>query len=76
MVESSLPHFIPGCDMSSPTKRFYLFGYPIGHSVAPIFHNSVFNSLECDNVYELYPTSEVTIDVLCALRDNSCGGCA
>lgn len=59
-------------------KNFFLFGYPIAHSAAPLFHNHCFSkwTAENPNSYKLWPTETITQNVRDVLAQDSCGGAA
>ncbi|KAF5366551.1 hypothetical protein D9758_008997 [Tetrapyrgos nigripes] len=42
-----------------PSKRFYLFGNPISHSLSPTLHNTAFKTLGLPHTYELLETEAV-----------------
>ncbi|KAJ7498079.1 hypothetical protein B0H11DRAFT_1856633 [Mycena galericulata] len=62
--------------MAPPSKKFYLFGFPITHSAAPAFHNHCFKSLGTESTYDIWSTSKVTEEMLSAIYDDHCGGAA
>ena len=41
--------------MTSLKSTYGLVGYPLGHSLSPIIHNTAFDILGVDAVYELFP---------------------
>lgn len=43
------------------TARVGIIGYPLGHSVSPIFQQAAFDHLGIDARYEAWPTSEVAL---------------
>ncbi|KAK7031708.1 Pentafunctional arom polypeptide [Favolaschia claudopus] len=59
-----------------PSRKFYLFGYPIAHSAAPALHNHCFELLGTKSTYNLWSTSKVTQEMLTVIRENDCGGAA
>ncbi|KAJ7302987.1 hypothetical protein DFH08DRAFT_1089540 [Mycena albidolilacea] len=62
--------------MAPPSKKFYLFGYPIAHSSAPALHNNSFKSLGTESTYSIWSTSKVTEEMLAVIHDDDCGGAA
>ena len=43
------------------TARVGIIGYPLGHSVSPIFQQAAFDHLGIDARYEAWPTSEIAL---------------
>ena len=43
------------------TARVGIIGYPLGHSVSPIFQQAAFDHLGIDAQYEAWPTSEIAL---------------
>ncbi|KAL2065506.1 hypothetical protein VTL71DRAFT_3176 [Oculimacula yallundae] len=41
-------------------KAFYLFGYPIAHSLSPLLHSTVYSALNLNYAYMLYETPSIT----------------
>lgn len=53
--------------MSETVKSTYgLVGYPLGHSLSPIMHNTAFNMLDVDAVYELFPMEKTALQAFFA----------
>ncbi|KAJ6495676.1 type I 3-dehydroquinase-domain-containing protein [Mycena vitilis] len=52
-----------------PTKKYYLFGYPIAHSMSPTLHNTAFATLGLPHTYELKET--LTADELAGVIGSS-----
>ena len=49
--------------MSKRKKSLYgLIGYPVGHSLSPLMHNTAFKELGLDAVYKLFPLKEEELD--------------
>ena len=46
--------FVYGVDMK---KRVGLIGYPLGHSISPVFQQAAFDHLGIDAEYELWSTA-------------------
>src|SRR5512141_2754878 len=70
--------FIPGicCEVeSTPMKRVFLLGHPLGHSVSPAMQNAAFAALGLNWEYELL---DIPPEQLCAavarLRAIDCAG--
>ncbi|KAF7345465.1 Pentafunctional arom polypeptide [Mycena venus] len=59
-----------------PSKKYYLFGYPIAHSSAPALHNHCFKSLGTESTYTIWSTSKVTEEMLAVIHSDDCGGAA
>ncbi|KAF8994027.1 EPSP synthase-domain-containing protein [Cyathus striatus] len=57
-----------------PTRRFYLFGTPIAHSMSPTLHNTGFEVLGLPHTYELLETSEVNDTIKAAIGSPDFGG--
>ncbi len=41
--------------MTELRSTYGLVGYPLGHSLSPVMHNTAFRELDVDAVYELFP---------------------
>ena len=39
------------------TKKFGIFGYPLSHTLSPVFHNAIFDYLNMDATYEAWEVS-------------------
>ncbi|WWC61194.1 pentafunctional AROM polypeptide [Kwoniella dejecticola CBS 10117] len=57
-----------------PSKKFYLFGSPIAHSVSPTLHNTAFTSLGYPHTYGLHESEKVDQSVLDVIRSPEFGG--
>ena len=57
-----------------PTRRFYLFGNPIAHSMSPTLHNTAFEALGLPHTYELFETETVGEEIKAALASPDFGG--
>ncbi|WVW83179.1 pentafunctional AROM polypeptide [Kwoniella bestiolae CBS 10118] len=57
-----------------PSKRFYLFGSPIAHSVSPTLHNTGFQALGYPHEYGLHESDKVDQGVLDVIRSQDFGG--
>ncbi|SJL09238.1 probable Pentafunctional AROM polypeptide [Armillaria ostoyae] len=57
-----------------PTRRFFLFGCPIAHSMSPTLHNTAFNLLGLPHVYGLLETPEVGEEIKSTLAAPDFGG--
>ncbi|KAG6916998.1 hypothetical protein DXG01_004343 [Tephrocybe rancida] len=57
-----------------PTRRFYLFGTPIAHSMSPTLHNTGFKILGLPHKYELLETAEVGEEIKAAIAAPDFGG--
>ena len=44
--------------MTSPRTTYGLVGYPLGHSLSPVIHNTAFAALGVDAGYELFPMKQ------------------
>lgn len=58
-------------------NRYALIGYPLGHSLSPIMHNSAFRELglEKDHKYELRPTLDDELyGIVAEIREGSLSG--
>ena len=42
-----------------PTKKFYVFGHPIPHSMSPVLHNTAFTTLGLPHTYNKVDTANV-----------------
>ncbi|KAF8799571.1 hypothetical protein BYT27DRAFT_7201458 [Phlegmacium glaucopus] len=67
--------------MDSPPprgKKFYLYGFPIAQSTAPVFHNHFFKSWHTGtlNTYETWSTSRITDDLVNTFFQDDFGGAA
>ena len=47
-----------------PSKRFYLFGDPIGQSPSPTLHNAAFKTLGLPHKYDRYPSTTESLEAL------------
>jgi shikimate 5-dehydrogenase len=57
--------------------RFHLFGFPIGHSAAPAFHNECFNNLGLpQHHFRVWSTSKITGEMLKEIKSDESGGAA
>ncbi|WWC90083.1 pentafunctional AROM polypeptide [Kwoniella dendrophila CBS 6074] len=56
------------------TKKFYLFGSPIQHSVSPTLHNTGFKTLGLPHQYSLHESSEIDQGVLDIIKSKDFGG--
>ncbi|RAL58935.1 hypothetical protein DID88_009226 [Monilinia fructigena] len=50
----------PAPDISQLDRVAYLFGYPIAHSLSPLFHATIFRSLSLNYLQHLYETQTLT----------------
>ncbi|KAF7856002.1 hypothetical protein EAF04_009958 [Stromatinia cepivora] len=50
----------PPPDISKSDRVAYLFGYPIAHSLSPLFHGTIFHSLSLNYTQHLYETQTLT----------------
>ncbi|KAL0958835.1 hypothetical protein HGRIS_014152 [Hohenbuehelia grisea] len=57
-----------------PTRRFFLFGTPISHSMSPTLHNTGFQKLGLPHTYDLFETKDVGQEIRAVLTDPSFGG--
>ncbi|KAF8316173.1 Pentafunctional AroM protein [Clavulina sp. PMI_390] len=57
-----------------PTKKFYLFGTPIGHSQSPTIHNTGFSVLGLPHNYSLLETKEVDAEIEKTVNSPDFGG--
>lgn len=56
------------------TKKFYIFGYNISHSLSPTIHNAGFKHTGFDGHYTIHETPEVDSSIAVLLADHSFGG--
>jgi shikimate dehydrogenase len=55
--------------------KYYLLGYPVGHSVSPPMHNAAFNELDLPYKYSLLETPPEKLgETVQSLRENIFGG--
>ena len=68
----------PPATMDGPPrgKSFYLCGFPIAQSTAPVFHNHLFKLWNngTPNAYETWSTSRVTDDLVRTFLQDDFGG--
>ncbi|KAH8078727.1 aromatic amino acid family biosynthesis-like protein [Cristinia sonorae] len=57
-----------------PTRRFFLFGTPIAHSMSPTLHNTGFRILGLPHQYELFETDSVGEEIKAAIASPDFGG--
>ena len=57
-----------------PSKRFFLFGTPIAHSMSPTLHNTAFEALGLPHKYELFETETVGEEIKAAITLPNFGG--
>jgi shikimate dehydrogenase len=58
------------------TKRVGLIGYPLGHSISPVFQQAAFDHLKIDAKYELWSTAPDDVkNVVDSLRSTDALGC-
>ncbi|WVO12800.1 pentafunctional AROM polypeptide [Cryptococcus depauperatus] len=57
-----------------PSKKFFLFGSPIAHSVSPTLHNTGFTYLSLPHTYELHESDKVNQGVLDVIHSPDFGG--
>ncbi|KAJ8457410.1 hypothetical protein ONZ45_g18323 [Pleurotus djamor] len=57
-----------------PSRRFYLFGTPISHSMSPTLHNTAFSLLGLPHTYELFETKEVGEEIKATVTSPDFGG--
>ncbi|KAI0746279.1 Pentafunctional AroM protein [Daedaleopsis nitida] len=57
-----------------PSKRFFLFGTPIAHSMSPTLHNTAFETLGLPHKYELFETQTVGDEMKTAITLPNFGG--
>ncbi|KAF8836479.1 aromatic amino acid family biosynthesis-like protein [Paxillus ammoniavirescens] len=57
-----------------PSKKFYLFGTPIAHSMSPTLHNTAFTTLGLPHVYSLLETPTVGDEIAKAIKSPDFGG--
>lgn len=57
-----------------PSRRFFLFGTPISHSMSPTLHNTAFETLGLPHKYELLETATVGQEIKAALASPDFGG--
>ncbi|KAK6603695.1 quinate dehydrogenase [Botrytis cinerea] len=58
-VDATIPSTMmetPPPDISNQDRVAYLFGYPIAHSLSPLFHGTIFRSLNLNYLQFLYET--------------------
>jgi len=48
--------------MKSEQKRFGLIGFPLGHSLSPVMHNTAFEGMGIEASYELFPLEQEKLD--------------
>ncbi len=48
--------------MSDHQTTYGLVGYPLGHSLSPVMHNTAFKALGVDAVYNLFPMKEEALE--------------
>lgn len=56
-----------------PQKKYYVFGYPIAHSMSPTIHNTAFSTLGLPHTYELKETAS-TKELDETMKSSSFGG--
>lgn len=56
------------------TKKFYIFGYNISHSLSPTIHNAGFKHTGFDAHYTIHETPEVDSSIAALLADPEFGG--
>lgn len=56
------------------TKKFYIFGYNISHSLSPTIHNAGFKHIGFDGHYTIHGTPEVDSSIAALLADPDFGG--
>lgn len=73
----------PGVDITHKTgqnvetassKKFYIFGYNISHSLSPTIHNAGFKHLGFDGHYTIHETPEVDSSIAALLANSEFGG--
>ena len=58
------------------TKRLGIFGYPLDHSLSPVFQQAALDSLEIDATFASWPTPpEELAEAVDGLRADDCLGC-
>jgi pentafunctional AROM polypeptide len=57
-----------------PTRRFFLFGNAISHSLSPTLHNTAFEALGLPYVYDLLQLSSVGEEIKAAIVSPNFGG--
>ncbi|KAF9223187.1 Shikimate dehydrogenase [Gyrodon lividus] len=57
-----------------PSKKFYLFGTPIAHSMSPTLHNTAFTALGLPHVYSLFETTTVGDEITQVIKNPDFGG--
>lgn len=57
-----------------PTRRFFLFGTPISHSMSPTLHNTGFNLLGLPHIYNLLETPTVGEEIRATITAPDFGG--
>ncbi|KAH9944655.1 aromatic amino acid family biosynthesis-like protein [Amylocystis lapponica] len=57
-----------------PSRRFFLFGNPIKHSMSPTIHNTAFQVLGLPHQYALLETADVGEEIKAALASPDFGG--
>lgn len=56
------------------TKKFYIFGYNISHSLSPTIHNAGFKHTGFNGHYAIHETPEVDSSIVALLADPEFGG--
>lgn len=65
----------PGRDREPPaTKKFYIFGHNISHSLSPTIHNKGFKQIGFDGHYTVHESPEVDSSIAALLADHDFGG--
>ncbi|KAL1848723.1 hypothetical protein Daus18300_013513 [Diaporthe australafricana] len=59
---------------SSSTKKFYIFGHNISHSLSPTIHNAGFKHTGFDGNYTIHESQEVDSSVAVLIADPDFGG--
>ena len=57
-----------------PSRRFFLFGTPIAHSMSPTIHNTAFEKLGLPHVYSLLETADVGEEIKATITAPDFGG--
>ncbi|KAF8066711.1 Shikimate dehydrogenase [Lyophyllum atratum] len=57
-----------------PSRRFFLFGAPIAHSMSPTLHNTGFEVLGLPHTYDLLETPDVGEEIKATLAGHDFGG--
>ncbi|KAF9240000.1 EPSP synthase-domain-containing protein [Melanogaster broomeanus] len=57
-----------------PSKKFYLFGTPIAHSMSPTLHNTAFTTLGLPHIYRLFETAAVGDEIKQLIKSPDFGG--